>query len=66
MNVAMTEEGEFVEIQGTAEGLPFSRIQLQDLIDLAEKGILELVRVQKEILDQKFDGRFQTGQVESD
>ena len=38
MNVVMTGEGRFVEVQGTAEGKPFSRGELDDLIGLAEHG----------------------------
>lgn len=47
MNVAMTEAGEIIEIQGTAEEHPFSREELDKLYDLAEKGIIELVEEQK-------------------
>jgi ribonuclease PH len=51
MNVIMTEEGEFIEIQGTGEESPFSRKQLNKLLELAEKGIMELIDVQKQILE---------------
>jgi ribonuclease PH len=47
MNIAMTEAGEIIEIQGTAEEHPFSRQELDQLYDLAEKGILELIEEQK-------------------
>jgi len=47
MNIAMTEAGEIIEIQGTAEEHPFSRDELDQLYDLAEKGILELIEEQK-------------------
>ena len=50
MNVAMTGSGKFVEVQGTAEGLPFGRDRLNKLLDLAQKGIQELFEVQKESL----------------
>ena len=50
MNVAMTGKGEFVEIQGTGEGIPFSGTQLSSLLKLAEKGIREIVKEQKELL----------------
>jgi len=46
----MTGKGEFVEIQGTAEGKPFSREAVDSLISLAEKGIQQLLQVQKEAL----------------
>ena len=49
-NVVMTGKGEFVEIQGTAEGKPFSREAVDSLISLAEKGIQQLLQVQKEAL----------------
>lgn len=46
MNVVMTGQGEFVEIQGTAEGKPFSRQEMDQLLLLAEKGIRELIELQ--------------------
>lgn len=51
MNIVMTGEKKFVEIQGTAEGQSFSRRQMDRIIDLAEKGILELIKQQKKILE---------------
>jgi ribonuclease PH len=50
VNVAMTEDGRFIEIQGTAEHGPFDRAQLDGLLELAAKGIRELIRKQKEAL----------------
>lgn len=50
MNVAMTGSGLLVEVQGTAEGKPFSKRNLNALIKLSEKGIYELIEKQKEIL----------------
>ncbi len=50
MNVVMTGAGHFVEVQGTAEGEPFSRAQMQRLLDLAGGGIEALVAKQKEAL----------------
>ena len=50
MNVIMTSAGRFVEIQGTAEGMPFSRNRLNKLLDLADKGISELIVKVKESL----------------
>ena len=47
MNVVMTGSGGFVEIQGTAEGAPFSHAEMNNLLALADKGIRELVAVQK-------------------
>jgi len=50
MNVAMTGSGLLVEVQGTAEGQPFSKNKLTEMIKLAEKGIKELIKKQKEVL----------------
>ncbi len=49
-NVVMTGEGELVEVQGTAEGRPFTRSQLDELLDLASKGISEIVAAQRSML----------------
>lgn len=48
MNLVMTAKGGLVEIQGTAEGKPFSRAQLNKLMDLGEQGIRQLMALQKE------------------
>ena len=50
MNVVMTESGHFIEVQGTAEGAAFDRAGMNRLLDLAEKGIGELVGLQKRTL----------------
>jgi len=50
MNVVMTEKGQFVEVQGTGEAFPFSRQDLDELLELAKKGIDELIIVQKNVL----------------
>ena len=50
MNVIGTDEGEFVEIQGTGEEAPFNRKELNELLDLAEKGIKQMIQLQKESL----------------
>ena len=50
MNVAMTGSGQFIEIQGTAEHRPFSRDELNQLLDLAEKGNKELQTAQRAAL----------------
>ena len=49
-NVAMTEEGKFIEVQGTAEHGPFERAQFNTLLDLAEKGIRQLIAMQKKVV----------------
>ena len=51
-NVVMTGAGRLVEIQGTAEGQPFSREELTALVDLAESGIRELTDIQRRALSQ--------------
>ena len=50
MNVVMTGSGGLVEVQGTAEGEPFSRGQMEQLLDLAEAGIAQLVAAQRSAL----------------
>ncbi|WP_042204508.1 ribonuclease PH [Paenibacillus camerounensis] len=50
MNVVMTGGGAFVELQGTGEERPFTRRELDELLGLGEKGIHELIAVQKEVL----------------
>jgi ribonuclease PH len=50
MNVVMTGSGRLVEVQGTAEGAAFTRAELDDLLDLATKGIEELVAAQQAVL----------------
>ena len=50
MNIVATEAGHFIEVQGTAEGHPFRRDELDELLDLALDGIARLVRVQKAAL----------------
>jgi ribonuclease PH len=51
MNVAMTDAGGFVELQGTAEREPFTRPQLEGMLGLAEGGIRELFALQRRIVD---------------
>jgi|TARA_B110000263_G_C15287652_1_gene501675 ribonuclease PH len=50
MNVIMTQDGEFIEIQGTAEAAPFNDRELQEMLALARKGIAELVGIQRAAL----------------
>jgi ribonuclease PH len=51
MNVVMTGRGGFVEVQGTAEGAPFSRQEMDALLELARQGIGELVQLQRQALE---------------
>jgi ribonuclease PH len=50
--VVMTAGGEFVEVQGTAEGHPFPRSAIDSLLDLAERGVNEMLAVQRETLGE--------------
>ncbi len=50
MNIVMTGRGRFVEIQGTAEALPFTREEVNELIELASKGIQQLIALQRKML----------------
>jgi ribonuclease PH len=50
MNVVVTGTGEFVEVQGTAEGVPFRRDELDALLDLAVAGCASLASAQKDAL----------------
>ncbi len=50
MNIVMNAVGDYIEIQGTAEGAPFSRATLNSLLDLAWKGIQELLKIQQEVI----------------
>lgn len=53
MNVAMNSSGKFVEIQGTAEEKPFSKDEMNSMLDLAAKGIKELIALQRKVLMEK-------------
>lgn len=52
MNVVMTGAGHFVEVQGTAEGVAFTRAEMDQLLGLAEKGITELMALQQDSLSK--------------
>ena len=58
MNVVMTGGGEFVEVQGTAEQVPFSRARLDELLAVAERGIRQLVTLQRRALDTRAEKVF--------
>jgi ribonuclease PH len=51
MNVVMDATGHFIEVQGTAEGAPFSHVEMQAMLALADKGIGEIIAAQKAALD---------------
>lgn len=50
LNIVMNREGEYIEVQGTAEGAVFSRKELDQLLDLAQQGIQQLIKYQAELL----------------
>ena len=50
MNIIATDEGEFIEVQGTGEEAPFKREELNELLDLAQKGIKQMIQIQKDTL----------------
>ena len=52
MNIVLTGQGNFVEVQGTAEGNPFTFDQMQHLIALGQKGISEITQLQRDVLAQ--------------
>ncbi|WP_138514529.1 ribonuclease PH [Rhodoferax bucti] len=52
MNVVMTGAGHFVEVQGTAEGVAFTRAEMDQLLTLAEKGVGELMQLQQQVLSK--------------
>jgi ribonuclease PH len=52
MNIVMSSEGGFIEVQGTAEAAPFSPAELTQMLELAKRGIEDLVRVQQMALAQ--------------
>lgn len=55
MNVVMTSGGEFIELQATGEKAPFKKDQFDKLVGLAQKGIMELIGIQKDVLGQVSD-----------
>lgn len=50
LNVVMTQKGEFIEIQGTAEEKPFTRVQVDEMLAIAEEGIKQLIAEQQAVL----------------
>ena len=50
MNIIGTDDGQFVEIQGTGEEAPFTRSELNEILDLGEKGIKQMIQLQKDCL----------------
>ena len=54
MNVVMTEQGQFIEVQGTAEAAPFSADELNEMLSLAKEGIKELIEIQRSVLTEQY------------
>ncbi len=52
MNIVKTGDGRFIEVQGTAEGPPFDRQALDELMELADTGIRELIALQRTIVGE--------------
>ena len=52
MNIVCTGDGRFIEVQGTAEGSPFTREQMDNLLELGKKGIEQLIRLQRQAIEQ--------------
>ena len=52
MNVVCTGDGRFIEVQGTAEGSPFTREQMDSLLELGRKGIAQLIQLQRKAIDE--------------
>jgi ribonuclease PH len=50
MNLVLTGDGKFIEVQGTAEGAPFDRVELDSLLELGTAGCVELTKLQQEAL----------------
>jgi ribonuclease PH len=50
-NFVLTESGNIIEVQGTAEGAPFSKEDLDKLLQYAQKGVNELIKLQKEAIE---------------
>ncbi len=55
MNVVMTNDGHFIEVQGTAEGHPFTETEMNQMLALARKGIAELTQQQQKVLEQQVE-----------
>jgi ribonuclease PH len=50
MNFVMTGSGKFIEVQGTAESIPFTKKQMERMTEMAQEGIRELLKAQKQVL----------------
>lgn len=63
LNVVMTAEGKYVEIQGTGEAATFGRDELDAMLDVADKGLRELIELQQEVLRAPYPGELPDGRV---
>ena len=60
MNIVMTGDGRYIEVQGTAEAIPFGRDALNTLLDLADEGIRQLIEKQRAIVGHLLPQRVAT------
>ena len=51
MNIVCTGDGRFIEVQGTAEGAPFTREQMDNLLELGKRGVEQLIRLQRQAIE---------------
>ena len=65
LNVGMPAEGKYVEIQGTGEAATFGRDQLDAMLDVAGKGLRELIELQQEVLRAPYPGELPDGRVQA-
>jgi ribonuclease PH len=52
MNIVCTGDARFIEVQGTAEGSPFTRDEMDNLLELGRKGVEQLVRLQRQAIEE--------------
>jgi ribonuclease PH len=50
-NLVANEDLDLIEIQGTTEGAPFNKEKLNEIMEIGEKGVLELIKLQKQVLN---------------
>ena len=50
-NLVANEDLNLIEIQGTAEGAPFTKEKLNEILEIGEKGVMELIKIQKQVLN---------------
>ncbi|MGL5439469.1 MAG: ribonuclease PH [Filifactoraceae bacterium] len=63
MNVVMTDKNEFIEIQGTGEERPYTKIELDDMIELAKNGCNEIFKLQEDVLGEDITNLIKLGEL---